>query len=438
MPEARSGHVILGVNVLVLGYLSAAWQWDARLTARSPLDGKYWQHIGLVAERGTLDALFLADGPALGNPSYDANTAKLEPTVNWSHLAAATEHIGLIATASTTFNDPFELAERLASFDYASRGRAGWNVATTRHGQAVGNFGLTGLPERGDRYDRAVEFVDLVLALWESARTERDVDHRGSQFTLRGRLRVPPSPQGHPVLLQAGGSARGRWLAGTRAEGVFAAELTKAGAIEHYDEVKRHALAAGRDPDDVKILPGVLLSLGSTEEEARRRSDELHDLGPASYSVQWLSGSLGIDASQQSWPYESIIADRQTRIYARGEQIVHIGHRGVFGIDGPLTVPTTPQGVSGPGVVCQDRGGSGGRSGRCGRAHPARRPGARPWCGHRGGPGETAAVPRGAGRRRPLRLMAAHSPGGRPGSRGDPASRPGRARPPRARRRHRA
>ncbi len=298
MPEARSGHVILGVNVLVLGYLSAAWQWDPRLTARSPLDPAYWQHIGLVAERGTLDALFLADGLALGNPSYDANTAKLEPTVNWSHLAAATEHIGLIATASTTFNDPFELAERLASFDYASRGRAGWNVVTTRHGQAAGNFGLTGLPERGDRYDRAVEFVDLVLALWESARTERDVDHRGSHFTLRGRLRVPPSLQGHPVLLQAGGSAQGRWLAGTRAEGVFAAELTKAGAMEHYDEVKRHALAAGRDPDDVKILPGVLLSLGSTEEEARRRSDELHDLGPASYSVQWLSGSLGIDASQ--------------------------------------------------------------------------------------------------------------------------------------------
>ena len=99
MPEARSGHVILGVNVLVLGYLPAAWQWDPRLTARSPLDRKYWQHIGLVAERGTLDALFLADGPALPNPSYDANAAKLEPTVNWSHLAAATEHIGLIRLA---------------------------------------------------------------------------------------------------------------------------------------------------------------------------------------------------------------------------------------------------------------------------------------------------------------------------------------------------
>jgi len=298
MPDHRQGHVILGVNVLVLGYLPAAWQWDPRLHARSPLDPQYWQQIGATAERGTLDALFLADGPALGNPSYDANSTRLEPTVNWSHVASVTEHIGLIPTASTTFNDPFELAERLLSLDCVSGGRAGWNIVTTRADQAARNFGLPELPERDDRYERAAEFVDLVLALWESAGTGRDVHHRGRFFELDGRLRVPPSPQGHPVLLQAGGSAKGRRLAGTRAEGVFAAELTKEGAIEHYNDVKQLAVAAGRDPDSVKILPGVLLSLGSTEEEARRRSDELHDLGPASYSAQWLSGHFGIDASK--------------------------------------------------------------------------------------------------------------------------------------------
>ena len=178
MPASRQGHVILGVNALVLGYLPAAWLWDPRLTARSPVDAGYWRHVGAVAERGTLDALFLADGPGLGDPSYDANAARLEPTVNWAALAAATERVGLIATASTTFNDPFELAERLLSLDYASGGRAGWNIVTTRHGQAAGNFGLAGLPERGDRYERAAEFTDLVLALWESAATGREVDHR--------------------------------------------------------------------------------------------------------------------------------------------------------------------------------------------------------------------------------------------------------------------
>jgi alkanesulfonate monooxygenase SsuD/methylene tetrahydromethanopterin reductase-like flavin-dependent oxidoreductase (luciferase family) len=297
MTRTRGGQVILGVNVLTLGYLPAAWQWDPRLTPGSPLDEKYWAHIAATAERGTLDALFLADGPGLGNPSYDANSTRLEPSVNWAHLAAVTERIGLIVTASTTFNDPFELAERLLSLDYASGGRAGWNVVTTRHGQAAGNFGLTGLPERADRYERAAEFVALVRALWDSAAAGRQVSHHGAHFDLRGRLRVPPSPQGHPVLLQAGGSEAGRRLAGAWAEGVFSAELTKAGAVEHYNEVKRYAAEAGRDPGQVKILPGVLLSLGSTEEEARRRSDQLHDLGPASYSVQWLSGSLGIDAS---------------------------------------------------------------------------------------------------------------------------------------------
>lgn len=297
MPDGRRGHVILGVNVLTLGYLPAAWQWDSRLHARSPLDADYWRQIADVAERGTLDALFLADGPGLGNPSYDANSTKLEPTVNWAHLAAATEHIGLIATASTTFNDPFELAERLLTFDYASGGRAGWNIVTTRHGQAASNFGLPAMPARDDRYDRAAEFVDLVVALWDSAQTGTDVEHDGEFFSLHGRLHVPPSAQGRPVLVQAGGSEKGRRLAGRWAEGVFSAELTRDGAIEHYNEVKAYAARAGRDPDDVKILPGVLLTLASTEEEARRRSDDLHELGPASYSTQWLSGALGIDAS---------------------------------------------------------------------------------------------------------------------------------------------
>ncbi|GIH62827.1 NtaA/DmoA family FMN-dependent monooxygenase [Microbispora siamensis] len=297
MSDVRTGHVILGVNVLVLGYLPAAWQSDL-LHKGSFVDADYWNTIGRVAERATLDAVFLADAPALGNPSYDANAGRLEPTVNWSHVAAATERVGLIATASTTLNDPFDLAQRLLSLDYLSGGRAGWNIVTTRDASAARNFGLPEIPARDDRYDRAAEFVDLVLALWESARTGEEVRHHGEFFDLEGRLRVPPSKQGHPVLLQAGGSPKGRALAGRRAEGVFAAELTKEGAITHYREVKRYAADAGRSPDSVKILPGLLLSLGSTEEEARRRSDELHDLGPASYSVQWLSQAIGYDVSR--------------------------------------------------------------------------------------------------------------------------------------------
>ncbi|MGI5329378.1 NtaA/DmoA family FMN-dependent monooxygenase [Actinomadura nitritigenes] len=317
MSRPRTGHVLLGVNVLVLGYLPAAWQ-SPRLGPDAFVDPEYWRTIGRLAERGTLDAVFLADGPALGDPSYDANAGRLEPTVTWAHVAAATRDVGLVVTASTTFNDPFELAERLLSLDLLSGGRAGWNIVTTRGAAAARNFGLPDVPGRDDRYDRAEEFVEAVLALWESARTGEPVDHHGRFFDLAGRLRVPPSPQGRPVLLQAGGSPKGRRLAGRFAEGVFSAELTKEGAIEHYRQVKRNAVAFGRHPDDVRILPGLLLSLGSTEEEARRRSDELHDLGPASYSAQWLSQAIGFDAStlplDEPFPEEVLAApaDPQT------------------------------------------------------------------------------------------------------------------------------
>ncbi|MEV8517330.1 NtaA/DmoA family FMN-dependent monooxygenase [Dactylosporangium sp. NPDC051484] len=318
MTDRRTGHVILGINVLVLGYLPAAWQ-SPLLKKDSFVDPDYWAGIGRTAERGTLDAIFLADGPVLGDPAYDANPIRLEPTVNWGYVAAATERVGLVSTASTTFNDPFELAERLLSWDTLSGGRAGWNIVTTRGAQAARNFGLADVPLRDDRYERAAEFVDVVTALWDSAATGHDVHHHGDFFDIDGRLRVPPSAQGRPVLLQAGGSPKGRALAGRVAEGVFAAELTKQKAIEHYRLVKRLASDNGRSPDDVKILPGLLLSLGSTEEEAKRRSDELHDAGPASYSIQWPSQSIGFDASKleldEPFPEEVLAAPADTQTF---------------------------------------------------------------------------------------------------------------------------
>jgi alkanesulfonate monooxygenase SsuD/methylene tetrahydromethanopterin reductase-like flavin-dependent oxidoreductase (luciferase family) len=307
MTNRRSGHVLLGINVLVLGYLPAAWK-TPLLKKDAFIDPDYWANLGRTAERGTLDAIFLADGPLLGDPAHDANPIRLEPTVNWGQVAAATSRVGLVATASSTFNDPFELAERLLSWDHQTGGRAAWNVVTTRGVPAARNFGMPDIPFRDDRYERAGEFVDVVQALWESAASGREVRHHGEFFDIEGRLRVPPSKQGRPVIFQAGGSPQGRALAGRAAEGVFAAELTKTQAIEHH----------GRSPDDIKILPGLLLSLGSTEEEARRRSDEIHDAGPASYSINWLSQAIGYDASKldldEPFPDEVLgpIRDTQT------------------------------------------------------------------------------------------------------------------------------
>ncbi|NDK89105.1 NtaA/DmoA family FMN-dependent monooxygenase [Gordonia desulfuricans] len=293
----RDGHVVLGINALVLGYVPASWQ-SSGLHPHSFVDPGYWETIGRTAERGTLDAVFLADVPALGDPAYDANPAHLEPTVNWAHVAGVTEHLGLVSTASTTFNDPVELAERLLTFHTLSGGRSAWNVVTSRGQAPARNFGQPDVPERDDRYERAAEFVDVVRALWGSSRSGRAVTHHGAHFDVDGRLHVPAGPGGDPVLFQAGGSAKGRELAARVAEGVFAAELTRAGAVDHYRLVKRRAVAHGRSPDDIKILPGLLVSLGSTEAEARRRNDDLHDRSPSSYAVGWLSHAIGIDASK--------------------------------------------------------------------------------------------------------------------------------------------
>ncbi|WP_138996211.1 NtaA/DmoA family FMN-dependent monooxygenase [Rhodococcus zopfii] len=297
MTQRRSGHVVLGVNVLVYGYVPSAW--------RSPLLGVddfispgYWARIGQLAEAAKLDAVFLADALALGNPSYDANPIRLDPTILWAHVARATERVGLIATASTTFNDPVELAGRVLTLDAVSGGRAGWNLVTTRDDASAANFGLTRIADRSERYSRGEEFVELARKLWDSAATGGSVRHRGEHFEYDGVFSGPPSPQGRPVVFQAGGSPQGRQIASRYADGVFAAEITLETARAHYRQVKAGAEAAGRDAADVKILPGLLLTLGSTEEEARRRIDDLYDTSPSAYSAAWLTHAIGVDVTQ--------------------------------------------------------------------------------------------------------------------------------------------
>ncbi|MGW0178090.1 LLM class flavin-dependent oxidoreductase [Nocardia sp. NPDC003345] len=296
MTEPRSGHVLLGVNVLVYGYIPAAW--------RSPLLGtldfvsaQYWERIGRLAERARLDAVFLADGLGLGDPAYDANPIRLDPHIIWTHVARATEHVGLIATASTTFNDPVDLAARILTLDHLSHGRAGWNLVTTRDDRSAANFGLERVVPRTQRYERAAEFAALSRALWSAAGTGERVRHHGAFFDYEGDFRAPASPQGLPVLFQAGGSPGGRDLASRYADGVFTAEITPETARAHYRTVKDGAVRAGRAAGEVAIMPGLLLTLGSTEEEARRRVDDLYESSPAAYSAAWLSHAIGVDVS---------------------------------------------------------------------------------------------------------------------------------------------
>jgi alkanesulfonate monooxygenase SsuD/methylene tetrahydromethanopterin reductase-like flavin-dependent oxidoreductase (luciferase family) len=289
-----TGHVILNVNVLDVGITHDAWQHNS-LDPLAFVDIAYFQKVGRIAERGTLDAFFLADGPGIREDPRYKPLRSLEPTLVLGAVAAVTDNLGLIGTASSTFNDPWELAYRFQSLDFVSGGRVGWNVVTTYSEQVAGNFGLSELPDRDSRYRRASEFVDVVEGLWRSVDGGPAVDHRGEFFDISGTLPVPRSAQGFPVLVQAGGSPAGRTLAGREANAVFSAELSLQAGIDHYNHVKSVAAEAGRDTAHIKILPGLITVIGSTEEEAHRRHAESTAAAPADFPVERLASTLGVD-----------------------------------------------------------------------------------------------------------------------------------------------
>jgi FMN-dependent oxidoreductase (nitrilotriacetate monooxygenase family) len=291
-------HLVLNVNVLNTGIHTGSW----RRTDEPPnafADPGYYVRMAKIAERGTLDALFLADGPALRDHPALRPSQALEPSVILASVAAETEHLGLIGTLSSTFNDPVELAHRLLTLDQLSGGRFAWNVVTTYSPAAGGNFGLADYPDRPTRYRRAAEFVDVVRALWRDAAdvATQGIDHHGEFFTVVGALPQDPSPQGYPLLVQAGGSPQGRELAGRVADAVFSAELDLGAGIDHYRYVKDVAAAHRRHRDDVKILPGLITTIGSTRTEAERRYDEQNALLPAGHDLERLSQVLGEDLS---------------------------------------------------------------------------------------------------------------------------------------------
>lgn len=268
--------------------------------------------VAQIAERGKLDAIFLADTPAITDRIDYRSFMSLEPTIVLAAVAAATSHIGLIATASTTYNEPYNIARRFATLDLASGGRAGWNAVTTADASAGRNFGLPNVLDHKARYDRAKEFAEVVHALWDSweddafigdKATARFVDttkvhsigHRGAHYTVAGPLNVPRSPQGRPVTVQAGGSSDGRDLAAAQAEAVFTLAQTIDEGVAYARDLRARAAAYGRAGSSIVILPGLATVIGSTEAEAKRRQDELWELVPIAYSLARLAGTLQVD-----------------------------------------------------------------------------------------------------------------------------------------------
>lgn len=323
--SARQLH--LNLFVYPGGHHEAAWRHPGSAPDRV-LDLAYYQGLARAAEAARFDAVFLADGPSLADNIRYATRFRLEPFTLLSALAASTERIGLIGTASTTYSEPYNLARLFAGLDHLSGGRAGWNIVTTGAPGAAQNFGLDEHPAHADRYARADEFLDVVTALWDSweddavvadpasgvfADTDRihRVDHVGERFRVRGPLNTPRTPQGRPVYVQAGTSADGRAFAARHAEAVFAAHQTLADAQEYYADLKARAAALGRDPDRVLVLPGISPYLGSTEAEARALQRELDELTQPAYSIDLLRRLLGVelreDQLDEPFPREAVV-----------------------------------------------------------------------------------------------------------------------------------
>ncbi|MBU8546530.1 LLM class flavin-dependent oxidoreductase [Roseomonas sp. ROY-5-3] len=269
-------------------------------------------------EAGKFDAFFMADHLALLNMPIEAlrrshTVTSFDPLTLLPALAAVTERIGLIATASTTYNDAYHVARKFASLDHISNGRAGWNLVTTANPDAALNFGQDAHMAHGERYKRAREFYDVVTGLWDSFADDafiRDqesgifwdparmhvLDHKGPELSVRGPLNVARPVQGWPVIVQAGASDAGRQIAAETAEMVFAAGGTLADAQAFYADVKGRAARYGRDPESIKILPGALVVVGDTVAEARAARDHLDSLVHEDSAIGSLSIALGVDA----------------------------------------------------------------------------------------------------------------------------------------------
>lgn len=309
----------LGAFMRPVSIHTAAWRYPGG-TPDANFNLKALVRYAQTLERGKFDAFFMADHLAVLNMPMDAlkrsaTVTSFDPLTLLPALAMATKHLGLIATASSTFEPAYTIARRFASLDHISEGRAGWNLVTTSNPDAALNFGLDDQMPHAERYARAREFFDVVTGLWDSWADDafvRDLengiyfdparlhvlDHKGKYLKVRGPLNIARPVQGWPVIVQAGASDAGRQLAAETAEMVFAAGGPIADARAFYADVKGRAAKVGRNPDHIKILPGAFVVVGDSLDEAKEKRARLDSLVNYDSSIAAVSMALGVDARQ--------------------------------------------------------------------------------------------------------------------------------------------
>jgi FMN-dependent oxidoreductase (nitrilotriacetate monooxygenase family) len=310
----------LGAFVMATGHHVAAWRHPGS-QVDSGVNIDHYVQVAQTAERGLFDQIFVADSPGIRQFGSDdesfsrqGRVSSFEPVTLWAALSMVTKHVGFVATASTTYEDPYLLARKFASLDHISKGRAAWNVVTTSADNVFGNFGLAAHPDPASRYERAHEFLDVVKGLWDSFDDDaliRDpasgryvdpdklhvLNHHGAHFQVAGPLNIERPPQGHPVIVQAGSSEPGRELAAASAEAIFTAWTSLAEAQSFYRDVKRRLPKYGRRADELLVLPGISPVIGRTQAEAEGKWAELQKL---------IHPAVGLDTIKPFWPGENL------------------------------------------------------------------------------------------------------------------------------------
>ncbi|TCB49154.1 LLM class flavin-dependent oxidoreductase [Acinetobacter sp. ANC 4779] len=318
----------------------------------------YIIELAQTAERGLFDAYFLADGLSIswgnaveGTKGLGDKAVGFEPVTLFAALSAVTKNLGFIATASTTYEDPYILARKFASLDHLSKGRAAWNVVTTASSDTARNFGLERHPDPKTRYERADEFIEVTQKLWDSWEDDAFVynkhsgeffnatkfhapKHQGSFFKVEGGLNVPRPPQGYPVIVQAGQSEDGRELAGKYAEVIFTAQQNLADAQEFYRDVKSRLTKYGRHGDELKIMPGVSIFVAKTEQEAQEKYQLLNSLIHPEVGLNLLSGlSGGINLGKFDLDAQfPKLEDADINFSSRQQMMIDIAHKHNFTI----------------------------------------------------------------------------------------------------------
>ncbi|MBO1076192.1 LLM class flavin-dependent oxidoreductase [Roseomonas marmotae] len=335
----------LGAFFFTPGSHSAGWR-HPDAVPETDMSFSHYVSMAQTAERGLLDCLFFQDTAAVvgsgalhGGSPWRPGTGRQvfpEPATLVAALAAVTQKIGLVATATTTYGDPYTVARRFGSIDHISGGRAGWNLVTSQIEDEAGNFGFDSHPGHAERYERAEEFHDVVCGLWDSFEEgafPRDkqtgqfldtgkahiLNHAGRHFRVRGPLNLPRCPQGRPVIAQAGSSGPGKQLASRVADMIFTAQSILAEGQTFYRDVKARAAEHGRDPDHVKIMPGLMVVTAPTEEEAQAKYRSLEALVDDETAIALLSRLCG-DLDIRSYPVDGPLPELPPSNAARARQ----------------------------------------------------------------------------------------------------------------------